>query len=103
MALFARQATGRGQYVDVSLLEPQLALHVYNTLMYDKLGVVPARVGSAHPMIAPYDAFEAADGWLNIAVGSQKLWRAFCGLLGLDIADWGNTAARSASIRAVVG
>ncbi|HEY3685361.1 MAG TPA: CoA transferase [Streptosporangiaceae bacterium] len=87
MALFARQTTGRGQYVDVSLLEPQLALHVFNTLMYDKLGVVPGRVGSAHPMIAPYDAFEAADGWLNIAVGSQKLWHAFCGLLGLDIAD----------------
>ncbi|HEY3481623.1 MAG TPA: CoA transferase, partial [Streptomyces sp.] len=47
----------------------------------------PRRMGSAHPSIVPYQAYHVSDGWLIIAVGSEKLWHAFCGALELDIAS----------------
>jgi crotonobetainyl-CoA:carnitine CoA-transferase CaiB-like acyl-CoA transferase len=87
MALQARHTTGRGQYLDVSLLDSQLAWHVYaaGASFYD--APRPRRMGSAHPSIVPYQAYHVSDGWLIIAVGSEKLWHAFCGVLGLDIAS----------------
>ncbi|WP_158887066.1 CaiB/BaiF CoA transferase family protein [Amycolatopsis anabasis] len=87
MALQARHTTGRGQYLDVSLLDAQLAWHVYaaGATFYD--AERPRRMGSAHPSIVPYQAYPASDGWLIIAVGSEKLWRVFCAVLGLDIAE----------------
>ncbi|MBE9375910.1 CoA transferase [Saccharopolyspora sp. HNM0983] len=87
MALQARHSTGRGQYLDVSLLEAQMAWHTYAAGSYLQTGDEPERSGAAHPMIAPYQAYRAADGWMNITVGSQKLWGLFCAALGLDIAD----------------
>lgn len=86
MALQARHTTGRGQYLDVSLLDSQLAWHIYaaGAVFYD--APRPRRMGSAHPSIVPYQAYPVSDGWLIIAVGSEKLWHAFCGVLGLDIA-----------------
>ncbi|MCI2422706.1 CoA transferase [Saccharopolyspora sp. K220] len=87
MALQARHQNGRGQYLDVSLLEAQLAWHIYAAGSYLQTGGEPERSGTAHPMIAPYQAYQVADGWLNVAVGSQKLWRLFCQVLDLDIAD----------------
>lgn len=87
MALQARHTTGRGQYLDVSLLDSQLAWHVYaaGAVFYD--APRPRRMGSAHPSIVPYQAYHVSDGWLIIAVGSEKLWHAFCGVLDLDIAS----------------
>lgn len=87
MALHARERTGRGQYLDVSLLEAQLAWHTYAAGSYLQHGQEPTRSGNTHPMIVPYQAYPVADGWLNIAVGSQKLWRLFCTVLELDIVD----------------
>ncbi|MEV4145133.1 CoA transferase [Amycolatopsis sp. NPDC049691] len=86
MALQARHTTGRGQYLDVSLLDSQLAWHVYaaGATFYDTPR--PRRMGSAHPSIVPYQAYAVSDGWLIIAVGSEKLWQAFCRVLELDIA-----------------
>ncbi|NBH08133.1 CoA transferase [Amycolatopsis sp. SID8362] len=86
MALQARHTTGRGQYLDVSLLDSQLAWHVYAAGAHFYDTPRPQRMGSAHPSIVPYQAYHAADGWLIIAVGSEKLWHAFCGVLDLDIA-----------------
>jgi len=86
-ALHARATTGRGQYLDVSLLESQIGLHVYAAGMALHRGESPTRHGSAHQMIAPYQAYRAKDGWLNVAVGSEKLWRLFCEGLDLDIAE----------------
>ncbi|WP_072481928.1 CaiB/BaiF CoA transferase family protein [Amycolatopsis australiensis] len=86
MALQARHTTGRGQYLDVSLLDSQLAWHVYAAGAYFYDAPRPRRMGSAHPSIVPYQAYHVADGWLIIAVGSEKLWHAFCGVLELDIA-----------------
>lgn len=87
MALQARHTTGRGQYLDVSLLEAQMAWHTYAAGNYLQTGDEPQRSGSSHPMIVPYQAYRAADGWMNVTVGSQKLWRLFCDSLGLDVAD----------------
>jgi crotonobetainyl-CoA:carnitine CoA-transferase CaiB-like acyl-CoA transferase len=86
-ALQARSTSGRGQYLDVSLLESQVALHVFAAGMALYTGNSPGRHGSAHPMIAPYQAYRASDGWLNVAVGSEKLWRLFCRGLDLGIAE----------------
>ncbi|MEQ0561776.1 CoA transferase [Amycolatopsis sp. NEAU-NG30] len=86
MALQARHTTGRGQYLDVSLLDSQLAWHVYAAGAHFYDTPRPRRMGSAHPSIVPYQAYAVADGWLIIAVGSEKLWQAFCGVLDLDIA-----------------
>lgn len=87
MALQARHQTGRGQYLDVSLLEAQMAWHIYAAGSYLQTGDEPRRSGTSHPMIAPYQAYQVADGWMNFAVGSQKLWQLFCQVLELDIAD----------------
>jgi crotonobetainyl-CoA:carnitine CoA-transferase CaiB-like acyl-CoA transferase len=86
MALQARHTTGRGQYLDVSLLDSQLAWHVYAAGAHFYDTPRPRRMGSAHPSIVPYQAYHVSDGWLIIAVGSEKLWHAFCRVLGLDIA-----------------
>ncbi|MGC7099452.1 CaiB/BaiF CoA transferase family protein [Amycolatopsis lurida] len=83
MALQARHSTGRGQYLDVSLMDAQLAWHTYAAGAYFYDAKRPERMGSAHPSIVPYQAYPTADGWLNVAVGSEKLWRAFRELLGL--------------------
>jgi crotonobetainyl-CoA:carnitine CoA-transferase CaiB-like acyl-CoA transferase len=83
-ALMARQQTGRGQLVDTSLLESQLAWHTYLATAYFATGKVPRRLGSAHPSIAPYQAIRCRDGHVVVAVGNDSLWRKFCGALGLD-------------------
>jgi crotonobetainyl-CoA:carnitine CoA-transferase CaiB-like acyl-CoA transferase len=98
-ALEARHRTGRGQYLDVSLLESQIGLHVYAAGMALYGDESPGRHGSAHQMIAPYQAYRAADGWLNIAVGSEKLWRLFCRALNLGIADDPRFADNAARVR----
>jgi crotonobetainyl-CoA:carnitine CoA-transferase CaiB-like acyl-CoA transferase len=96
MALQARHTTGRGQYLDVSLLDTQLAWHVYaaGATFYDVKR--PQRMGSAHPSIVPYQAYQVSDSWLIIAIGSEKLWRAFCATLDLPIADDPRFASNSA-------
>ncbi|MGA6168025.1 CaiB/BaiF CoA transferase family protein [Amycolatopsis magusensis] len=83
MALQARHTTGRGQYLDVSLMDAQVAWHSYAAGAYFYDAKRPERMGSAHPSIVPYQAYPTADSWLNVAVGSEKLWRAFSALLEL--------------------
>ncbi|HVB07038.1 MAG TPA: CaiB/BaiF CoA-transferase family protein [Acidimicrobiales bacterium] len=87
MALYARESTGRGQYLDVSLLEAQLALHVYATGLHFYRDSSPAPMGTAHQIITPYQAYRCSDGAINVAVGSERLWQQFCAALGLPIAD----------------
>ena len=82
-ALFDRERTGEGSYVDVSMLGGQVALLTYQAGLYLSMGNVPGQLGNAHPMIAPYDTFRTADGYVNIAVGNTALWERFC--LALDL------------------
>ncbi len=77
-ALYHRQATGKGQYIDASMLDGQVSWLTYQAGRYLASGKVPQRIGSAHPLIVPYQAFEAKDGFVNIAVGNDNLWKKFC-------------------------
>lgn len=87
-ALHARHATGHGQWVDISLLDGQISWLTYVAAGYQASGVTPARHGSAHPTIAPYQAFPTADGYLMVAVGNDGLWQRFAPVLGLaDLSD----------------
>ena len=64
--------------MDVSLLESLLAPLSYHASTYLLTGQVPARLGNRHPSLAPYETFEAADGYVIVGVGSESLWRSFC-------------------------
>jgi len=83
-ALHARQATGRGQQIDISLLDGQVAWLTYVAGKYFATGVTPGRYGSAHESLAPYQVFPTADEPLMVAVGSDGLWRRFTAATGLD-------------------
>jgi crotonobetainyl-CoA:carnitine CoA-transferase CaiB-like acyl-CoA transferase len=78
LALVRRQKTGEGGQVDVSLLESVMAPLSYHASAYLLAGEVPARLGNRHPSLAPYETFDAADGYLIVGVGNDSLWRAFC-------------------------
>ncbi|HEU0113494.1 MAG TPA: CoA transferase, partial [Thermomicrobiales bacterium] len=81
-ALFRRERTGEGSYVDTSMLGGQIALLTYQAGRHLSIGDVPGQLGNAHPMIVPYDTFASADGYVNIAVGNDDLWRRFAAALG---------------------
>jgi crotonobetainyl-CoA:carnitine CoA-transferase CaiB-like acyl-CoA transferase len=83
-ALYARQASGRGQQIDISLLDGQVAWLTYVAGKYFATGVTPGRYGSAHESLAPYQVFPTADDPLMVAVGSDGLWRRFTAAAGLD-------------------
>lgn len=88
MALYYREKTGKGQYIDASMLDGQISWLTYQGGRYLASGEVPQRIGSAHPLIVPYQDFEASDGFINIAAGNDNLWRRFCEVTGLhDIVD----------------
>ena len=78
LALRARAKTGRGQFVDVSMLDCMISTMSSNYMSYLGSGVVPQPMGTAFPTVVPYSVFHAADRSLAIAVGSEKLWGAFC-------------------------
>ena len=84
VALLARERTGRGQLVDVGMLDAAAAVLTYQAGTYFATGRPPGRLGNRHPSITPYESLAAADGELVVAVGNDRLWRAFCGVLGLD-------------------
>ncbi|MEE2787018.1 MAG: CoA transferase [Myxococcota bacterium] len=83
-ALHAREQTGRGQLVDTSMLDGQVGLLTYLATAYLNTGREPPRMGNRHLSIAPYSTFQAADGWLNIAVANERLWHTFCRALGRE-------------------
>ena len=88
LALLSRGTTGKGQKVDISMLDCQMSLLTYQAGIYFMTGKGPRRKGNQHPTISPYETFKAADKYINIAIGNDKLWNAFCYLLGLEhIAD----------------
>jgi crotonobetainyl-CoA:carnitine CoA-transferase CaiB-like acyl-CoA transferase len=84
LALLARQRTGEGQHVDVSLLDCQVSLLTYQAGIFFATGKNPERLGNKHPSITPYETFEARDGHIIIACGNQGFWERFCKLAGLE-------------------
>ena len=83
LALLVRERTGKGQFVDVGMLDAVASVLTYQAGIYFTTGQTPARMGNRHPSIAPYDTFPAADGTLVLAVGNDAQWRTFCERTGL--------------------
>ena len=81
-ALIAREKTGRGQQVDIGMLDATAALLTYQAGNYFASGQVPARMGNRHPTIVPYESFHASDGEFVIAGGNDEIWRRLCRVIG---------------------
>ncbi|KAF0193542.1 MAG: formyl-CoA transferase [Bacillota bacterium] len=80
-ALNKRHETGRGQMVDVSMLDCQVAILENAIARYEVTGQVPGRIGNRHPSISPFSAVPAADGHMIVAIGNDNLWQQFCKLV----------------------
>jgi len=91
-ALHERSTTGRGRIVRTSLLAAIVGVHAFQGTKYTVAGEVPQPTGGHHPSICPYGLFHAADGLVQIAVGSEGLWRRFAPAFGLDRHEWAPTA-----------
>jgi crotonobetainyl-CoA:carnitine CoA-transferase CaiB-like acyl-CoA transferase len=83
-ALIARERTGRGQHIDLALLDTTAAILANQAMNFLASGVTPGRTGAAHPNLAPYQTFPVADGWIIIAVGNDGQFGRLCATLGLD-------------------
>ena len=80
-----RDQQGEGQYIDVSMMDAQVAWLTYQAGYYFANGQPPKRLGAAHPNLVPYQAFMCSDGkYLNVAVGSERIWQRFCQGMGLE-------------------
>jgi crotonobetainyl-CoA:carnitine CoA-transferase CaiB-like acyl-CoA transferase len=90
IALAERERSGRGQWVQASLLEAQIAMMDFQAARYLVDGVVPGQAGNDHPYSTPMGVFETADGFINIGVGGDGQWRALC--VALDRPDLGQAA-----------
>jgi len=83
-ALAQRERTGRGQQIDMALLDVMVGVLANQGMNYLVSGDAPRRLGNAHPNIAPYEAFPTADGWFILAVGNDGQFRRFCTVVGLE-------------------
>jgi formyl-CoA transferase len=101
-ALHERNRTGRGSVVRTSLLAGVVGVHAFQGTRYTVAGEVPGTAGAHHPSICPYGLFHAADGMVQIAVGSDRLWSAFAAAFGIDRPQWQRNADRVSDRDAVV-
>jgi formyl-CoA transferase len=83
-AYIHRLKTGEGQVVETSLLEAAIAYTVWESAELWGSGETPQPKGSAHRMVAPYQALETSDGYVNFAIGNQGIWEHFCNSVGLE-------------------
>jgi crotonobetainyl-CoA:carnitine CoA-transferase CaiB-like acyl-CoA transferase len=87
-ALRERDETGKGQVVRTSLLAAVVGAHAYQGTRYTVAGEVPEPTGNYHPSICPYGLYRAADGFVQIAVGSDALWQRMAPAFGIDRPEW---------------
>ena len=84
-ALHHRDKTGEGQYIDISMLDAQVAWLTYQAAFLFANDEPPKRMGAAHPTLVPYQAFMCSDGkYINVAVGSERIWERFCQGMGRE-------------------
>jgi formyl-CoA transferase len=81
-ALHARDRTGEGQQIDISLFDSEIALMANVASNYLVGGDQPRRLGNAHPNLAPYEAFSARDGWFMLGAANERQWGLLCDMLG---------------------
>jgi crotonobetainyl-CoA:carnitine CoA-transferase CaiB-like acyl-CoA transferase len=81
-ALAHRDRTGAGQYIDLALLDTQVAVLANQAMNYLVTGVAPQRLGNAHPNIVPYQVFAASDGHIIVAVGNESQFARMCEVIG---------------------
>ena len=87
-ALYTAKTDGHGQRVHVSMYEAVAALLTFNASIYFATGNPPRRRGNEHATIVPYETFETSDGWINLGVANDDLWRRFCKAAGMvELAD----------------
>lgn len=82
-ALLSRERTGRGQQIDIGMLDTTAALLTYQAANWFATGQTPVRKGNRHATIAPYETFTTLDGEIVIAVGNDEIWKRFCPVVGL--------------------
>ena len=106
-ALIHKMKTGKAQNIDISLWDCAIAALVNQAHNALASGKDPQRMGSAHPNLVPYRAFEAKDGWFVIGVGSDNQWANLCELMSIENrAEWHTNAGRIAErevIESIVG
>jgi len=83
-ALIHQARTGEGQHIDMALFDCQAAALINQAMNHLAGGMVPGRLGNAHPNIVPYQVFATADGHMILAVANDKQFRRFCAVAGLD-------------------
>jgi crotonobetainyl-CoA:carnitine CoA-transferase CaiB-like acyl-CoA transferase len=83
-ALHQRHQTGKGQHVDMALLDVAVSVTANQAMNYLTTGTPPGRTGNYHPNLTPYQVFDCADGHIIIATGNDAQYQRLCGLLGLD-------------------
>jgi crotonobetainyl-CoA:carnitine CoA-transferase CaiB-like acyl-CoA transferase len=99
-ALYSREKTGKGQFIDVALLDTQVAALSNAGQYYLTSGTVTPRMGNGHPTIVPYEVFAAADGYIILAVGNDRQFRDFCDVAGrLDLADDARFTANKSRVK----
>jgi len=86
-ALQARHTTGRGQHVDISMLDAQISLLNYMATMHFLSGIVPDKLGNGHFVHVPYDSFQCSDGYIIIAIIADNFWGELCKILPIDDLD----------------
>ncbi len=82
-ALYDRQKTGKGTYIDVSMLDCQIAILENAIARYLSKNEIPEPMGSRHPSIAPFEAFKTKDSYIIIAAGNDKLFEKLCNVLNI--------------------
>lgn len=88
MALYARERTGKGAHVDISMLDATLAFLEHGAMEYAATGRALERIGNRHPFLAPFDVYECEDGRISICCGNDHLFRELCSAIGaLQLAD----------------
>lgn len=86
-ALAFREKSGRGQHIDMALLDCMVGVLANQAMNYLASGDSPTRMGNAHPNIAPYEAFPTNDGWFILAVGNDGQFQKFCDVVALTAAS----------------
>lgn len=83
-ALYQRERTGKGQHIDMALMDVAVSVTANQGMNYLSTGTPPGRTGNYHPNLTPYQVFDCADGYIIIATGNDAQYQRLCGLLGLD-------------------